>query len=341
MADRGWQIDLLVLNLDKADYLDYLSDKVKLINLDVKRARYSFLHLLKYIYKKRPNKILVFNYELVVVLVLLKILFRLKIKIIARNINTFSKISLTQNKKDLITKYFIQALINHFYFKADHIINQCIDMQKDLINLNPNLIKKTSVIYNPVSKHIEEYALKNDLNNIKKKEYLLCVGRLEKQKSFHYAIQGFADISSSFPDLRLKIVGQGSLETVLKQKAIELGVADRVDFEGYQKNIIPYYLYARGTILTSIFEGYPNVLIESIVLGTPVIAFNCASGPREIIENEINGYLVDPLNVDSLIGKLYVLLSKKFDRKKLTETVKQNQSENVSKLYENLIKYDI
>ena len=218
LAYRGWKIELVVLNLNNSDYLQNVSDKVKIINLNVTRARYSFLSLLKYINKFKPQKVLVFNYELSVILILLRILLKLKIRIISRNINTLSKINNLNIKQDLLTKHLIQPLINHFYFKSDHIVNQCLEMQKDLLILKPDLLEKTSVIYNPIEKQIEDYANKNDLINIEKKNYLLCIGRLEKQKSFHFAIEAFADLIKNFPDFRLKIVGKGSLEQSLKKR---------------------------------------------------------------------------------------------------------------------------
>ena len=340
LAYRGWKIELVVLNLNNSVYLQNVSEKVKIINLNVTRARYSFLSIVKYIYKFKPQKILVFNYELSVILILLRILLKLKITIISRNINTLSKIKNLNIKQDLLTKHFIQPLINHFYFKSDHIVNQCLEMQKDLLILKPDLLKKTSVIYNPIEKQIEDYAYKNDLFNIQKKNYLLCIGRLEKQKSFHFAIEAFADLIKNFPDFRLKIVGKGSLEQSLKKKAKELGISDLVDFEGYKKNIIPYYLHAKATILTSIYEGYPNVLIESIALGTPVVAFDCPSGPSEIIKNNVNGYLIKNGDLVSLKKKLNDLISKKFNKEILINTVKQNKSKHVSELYEKLINYN-
>ncbi|ENP8446623.1 glycosyltransferase [Vibrio sp. Vb0877] len=298
LVDNGWQVDLLVLHTNNAAYLERVSQKVNLVVLGVNHARHALLPLLRYIRQYKPERMLVFNYELAVLAVMLRSLFRFKTKIIARNINTFSKN--TTQPQGIWRRYIVIPFINHFYGQCDHIINQCQAMRDDLISVFPHLADKTSVIYNPVAKHVEDYAKAHDLSQIEKQDYLLCVGRLEKQKAFHYAIEGFAGIANEFPNLRLKIVGQGSLEQSLKQCAQDLGVADRVDFEGFQANMIPYYLHAKATLLTSLYEGFPNVLIESITLGTPVVAFDCPSGPREIIQEGVNGYLVEYLSIDDL-----------------------------------------
>ena len=338
LALRGWQVDLLVLNLNKEVYLNRLSEDVNIINLNIRHSRYSGLALLNYIFKNKPKALIVFSYELSVMLVILKNIFKLKVKIISRNVSTLS-IRIDQLKqKNFWSRYFVGPLIKFFYQKVDHVVNQCYAMREDLVREYPHLSKKTSVIFNPISIQISDYVKLHDLSLVKKKNYILCVGRLEKVKAFNYAIEAFAEIADRFPNLRLKIVGEGSLERALKKKANELSVLNRIDFEGFQKNIIPFYLNAQATVLTSLYEGYPNTLIESIALGTPVIAFNCKSGPKEIIQNNINGFLVRHLDVKDLEDKMINILNNNFDRKKIILTANNNQIEHVSKLYEKLIK---
>lgn len=331
LAEQGWQVDLVVLHLNNAPYHDRVSDKVNLVVLGVNHSRYAGLHLLKYIHQQKPRTVLVFNYELAVMLVMLRSVFRFKTRIIARNINTLSQ--KRNQAQGFWRKYVVKPLIDGFYCKADHVVNQCQAMREDLIALYPLLAEKSNVIYNPVAKHIEDYASSYDLSQVEKQGYLLCVGRLEKQKAFHYAIESFAGVVNEFPNLRLKIVGQGSLEESLKQCAIDFGVADRVDFEGFQKDIIPYYLHAKATILTSIYEGFPNVLVESITLGTPVVAFDCPSGPSEIIQDGVNGYLVGYQDVEDFKVKLVQILSAQLNAEDAQNTVKQNQVDEVVKLY--------
>jgi len=307
LAGRGWQVDLIVLHLHNAAYRDRVSEKVNLVVLGVNHARFSFGPLRKYLKTKRPEKILVFNYELAVLLVMIRGLTRQPFKIIARNVNTLS-----QNRsgvKGFWRRQVVQRLIDSLYCKVDHVINQCKGMEADFLALYSSLKGKTSVIYNPVNQIVEDAAKTIDFSNVEKEDYLLCVGRLEPQKAFYYAIEAFAGVAKGFSNLRLKIVGQGSLEQALKQCAINFCVADRVDFEGFQKDIIPYYLKARATLLTSLYEGFPNVIIESITLGTPVIAFDCPSGPSEIIQNGVNGYLVRYKDVKHLKDRINSLLN--------------------------------
>ena len=334
LVQQGWQVDLVVLHLNNSAYRDRVSDKVNLVVLGVNHARYAGLPLLKYIRNHKPEKVLVFNYELTVILVILRSIFRFKTKIIVRNITTFSQSR--KQAQGFWQKYIINPLIDRLYCKADQVINQCKGMREDLVERYPQLAEKSNVIYNPVAKHIEDYARSHELSHVEKQDYLLCAGRLEKEKAFHYAIEGFAGIAKEFPDLRLKIIGRGSLEQDLKQCAVDFGVAERVDFEGFQKDMIPYYLHAKATILTSLYEGFPNVLVESITLGTPVVAFDCPSGPSEIIQNGVNGYLVEYQDVEDFKQKLIRILLSNFNAIDVSHTANMNQVLQISKMYQAL-----
>ena len=334
-AAQGYKVDLVVLNLNNAVYQDRLYDQVNLIVLNVNHARYAAPALFKYIREEKPEKILIFNYELSVLLVLLRLSFGFKIKIISRNINTISQ---SRNlEKGFWRKFFLQRVVNKLYCKVDHVINQCNAMENDLLSVFPELNGRTSVIYNPVASHIEAYSKKIDLEKIEKQNYILCIGRLEEQKAFHYAIEAFSYLVNTLPGIRLKIVGKGSLDSSLKQLVFDLNISDRVDFEGFQKDIIPYYLYARATVLTSLYEGFPNTLIESITLGTPVVAFNCPSGPSEII-NQDNGLLVKHKNIKDLVSNLNFILNNSVSVSKVKKTSEKYKANVVFNHYVEVVK---
>jgi glycosyltransferase involved in cell wall biosynthesis len=298
LAKRGWQVDLLVLHLNEAAYIDRLSSSVNLVNLKAKRARYAAPALLWYFLKHKPKVLLVFKYELVDLSIILKFFFRLNLKIIARNISVYSE-SQAASKLSPIKKA-IEWIFGHSMTKIDCVINQSFAMEKDFLQVFPSLSNRSFVIHNPVAYHIEEYVRLNGIRENRDNNYVLCVGRLEEVKGFHYAIEAFSMIAKKFPSLRLVFVGAGSLKESLQEISLKLNVADRVDFEGLQKDVIPYYEKASLTLLTSFYEGFPNVLIESIVLGTPIVSFDCPSGPREILEDGKWGKLVPARDVRAL-----------------------------------------
>lgn len=302
---RGYDVELVVLSLNGSIRDNELSAKVNLINLGVVHSRYSALALWRYLRSAHPDTILSFNRQISVVLGLIRKITGLNFKLISRNI-IFLSIA-ESNKKGIWHGFIANYLIRKFYSLSDLVIAQSHSMKDDLVSYLKLPKDQVIVIHNPVCQQITEHSVRKD-SKLSKKDYLLCVGRLEAQKAFHYAIAAFAAVAFDRPTLRLKLVGKGSLESQLKAQAQTLGVADRVDFDGYQTDMIPYYLGAKATMLTSLYEGFPNVLVESIALGTPVIAFDCPSGPREIVINGRNGFLV-PYKDQKALAKAIVKVS--------------------------------
>lgn len=290
LAERDYKVELVVLSLKGAIRDKELSAKVDLISLGVGHARYSAPALWRYLRSSHPDTVLSFNRQISVVIGLLRKLTGINFKLVSRNIIFLSMAE--SNKKGLWHGFISKHLIIKFYALSDLIVAQSYAMKDDLITYLGLPESRVKVIHNPVSQEIVDFSLTHNLNNYEKKDYILCVGRLEEQKALHYAINAFASIAHDYPRFKLKIVGKGSLEHQLKKQVSALGLTDRVDFEGYQADMIPYYLSAKVTLLTSLYEGFPNVLVESVALGTPVVAFDCPSGPSEIVHDSINGFLV-------------------------------------------------
>ena len=145
-------------------------------------------------------------------------------------------IRLKELKKESYWSNLVSSnLIKIFYSNSDHVINQCEAMRQDLNSYFPKLINKSTTINNPISIKIDNFIKKHNLSQIKKKNYLLCIGRLEKQKAFQYAIEAFAKVSNKFPELRLKIVGTGSLENKLKKFVLIMRYQTRLILKGFRK----------------------------------------------------------------------------------------------------------
>lgn len=311
LAYLNYSVDLVVLGLNNAVWQRSLTGKVNLINLKVTHAHRSLFSIYRYLRKNKPEVVLSFNVQISVVLSLIRLFFKCKFKLASQSVTI---LSIDEREKKGIWHGFVSRLmIKKILVLSDIIIAQSSAGSNDLVEYLSLDRNKIVVINNPLNKRIEEYAKLRSLIDVPKENYLLCVGRLEKEKAFHYALDAFACLVPEYPLLRLKFVGQGSLEARLRIRANDLKVFDRVDFEGFQAEMIPYYLKAEATVLTSLYEGFPNCLVESIALGTPVVAFDCPGGVREIVEQEVNGFLVEHIALEQLVECLRKALSYKWN----------------------------
>ncbi|MCH8549180.1 MAG: glycosyltransferase [Balneolaceae bacterium] len=332
LTRRGWQVTVVVLHLNNAVRREELDEAVKLVVLGRNHARSVAPALLGFLRRRRPERILVFNHQLAVLLVILRHLVPGDLRIIARNINTLSQKRAVE--PSFWHRQVVQKLTRLFYGRVDRIVAQSEGMKSDLVASYGVSNEKVTTIHNPISAAFDGYSLQEPCERA---NYLLCVGRLEPQKAFHIAMGAFASLVGEYPDLRLKIVGRGSLEASLKRLSGELGVADKVDFEGYQEHITPYFLKAKLTLLTSLYEGFPNVLVESISLGTPIVAFDCKSGPSEIVVDGVNGFLVENTNTKDLIEKIKISISKQWDSQAIKNSSSKFERERIISHYEDVL----
>jgi glycosyltransferase involved in cell wall biosynthesis len=120
---------------------------------------------------------------------------------------------------------------------------------------------------------------------------VIGIGRLTRQKDFATLLRAFAVVRRQRP-ARLIILGEGEDRPALADLAMNLGIADDVDLPGFVAN--PYAILSRAAlfVLSSRWEGLPGVLIEALACGTKVVATDCPSGPREILDNGAYGQLV-------------------------------------------------
>ena len=120
---------------------------------------------------------------------------------------------------------------------------------------------------------------------------ILGAGRLTRQKDFHTLIRAFAQAREVRP-CRLIILGDGGQRDELLALATELGVAEDVDLPGFAANPYAWMRAADLFVLSSRWEGSPNVLTEAMACGTPVVSTDCPSGPRETLQDGRFGPLV-------------------------------------------------
>jgi glycosyltransferase involved in cell wall biosynthesis len=147
---------------------------------------------------------------------------------------------------------------------------------------------------------------------------LLAVGRLHSHKGFDLLLTAFASIQSYFPDWDLVILGEGPDREALQGQVQQLGLDERVAMPGRVGNVGQWYQSSDLYVLSSRVEGLSNTLLESMASGLPVVAFDCDTGPREIVRHGIDGALVSPPeDVDALAAHLSDLMAHPDKRKTL------------------------
>ncbi|MGD0961491.1 MAG: glycosyltransferase family 4 protein [Methylomonas sp.] len=133
---------------------------------------------------------------------------------------------------------------------------------------------------------------------------LLAVGRLHMQKGFDWLIESFCRLAPKYPDWDLVILGEGLQRGQLETLISESGFDERIFLPGQTGNVGEWYDIADVFVMSSRFEGFPNVLVEAMGYGLPVVSFDCDTGPGDIIRNDYDGLLVPADDVAALTASL-------------------------------------
>lgn len=142
-----------------------------------------------------------------------------------------------------------------------------------------------------------------------RQDWIVSAGRLEPVKGYDIVMAAFARVCAKAPGWRLIIAGEGKLNQSLRQLAADLGIEGRTDFVGHRTDIERLLGEAAIVALASRYEGFPNVLLESLGMGAAVIATDCKSGPAELISNGENGLLVPVDDVDAMADRMARLIA--------------------------------
>ena len=157
--------------------------------------------------------------------------------------------------------------------------------------------------------------------SLQREKIILGVGRLSYVKGFDMLVDAFAKVEA--PDWRLVITGEGDEREALESKIREYGLEDRVVLTGFVQDMEYYYKRASIYVLSSRAEGFPGGLCEAMGYGCAVVAFDCPTGPAEIIRSDIDGILVEPENVDALREQIALLIQNEEQRKLLGENARE------------------
>jgi len=199
-----------------------------------------------------------------------------------------------------------QLLMKHYYKRADGYVFQT-EEARDYFSFSKYIMSHSEVISNPLDKSFIAQNIKNGKNkeSANAKKIAMNVGRLEKQKDQVTLIEAFAQCHEKCPDWELRIYGEGSLHDYLMLLIKEKGLLESVFLCGNVDDIRGKMEEADLFILSSLYEGMPNALMEAMAMELPVISTDCpCGGPSMLTEGGKRGMLVPVSDVSALADKM-------------------------------------
>jgi len=242
---------------------------------------FSIKKLIETIKNNKKQNTVVFSMQSSMVSILVSKFY--KTKIVARNSeDPISSTIYADNYISSIIVFFLRFIIYNF---ADGILTNSYGSRNSLklFLINKNKIK---TIYNPYLLNIKKKP------NYKRKNLILSIGRLVKQKNFGTLIKGFSIFSKDYPNYKLIILGDGPEKQKLRQLIERLDCNKKIILKGWIKNTNKYFFNSKLFILTSLYEGLGNVFIDAVNNEIPCIYTNCKSGPNEILLGKKGGYQI-------------------------------------------------
>jgi glycosyltransferase involved in cell wall biosynthesis len=171
---------------------------------------------------------------------------------------------------------------------------------------------------------------------------VIAIGRYNYQKGFNFLIDAWALIRSQQPEWTLEIIGEGELGGLLQAQINKLELRDCVRLKPSTKQIEEEYAQASILAMSSRYEGLPMVLLEAQAMALPAVSFACKCGPKDIITDGDNGFLVPEGDVNALAGKILCLMDDEELRKRMGAAAKENSKrfseEVVMEQWEDLFK---
>lgn len=217
------------------------------------------------------------------------------------------------------------SFLTRFMYKNCYKIVSITNKSKELIEAKHHL-KNVQTIYNPID--IDTIKLKCDEPINFNSEFIIGVGQMETNiKQFDKLIDAYENSDLPKNKIHLILLGDGKLRESLKEIAYQKNIPEKVHFFGFQENPFRYIAKAKFFVLSSLNEGLPNVILESLACQTPVVSFDCLSGPSEMIINHQNGILVENQNVSKLTEAMNLFINDT----NLYDNCKKNSQKSIEK----------
>ncbi len=299
-AARGYEVELAVFRAEGPN-LAAVSPTVRVVSLDVTLWPLAPLAIRRYLSRERPGLLISALFHVNIFALAARLLLPLtRTRFIVTERNMLS-VHVRYSKRKTRHFFFLAARI--LYRFADKVVGVSKGVADDIQRIARLPDDKVTWIYNP-SASPEVLARAKAVADDPwfegaKPPVIVNVGRLEPQKDQHNLLKAFAKLPEAQRG-SLLILGQGSLQDELERLARDLGIEAQVRFAGYIDDPLPYMRSADLYVMSSLYEGFPNVLIEALLCGLPIVSTDCPSGPGEILGANEFGTLVARSDPDAM-----------------------------------------
>ena len=292
-------INNIVYTVDKRVSIVPLTDKFK---VNILNKFFRFINLFKFLYKIKPDVVFSFWTQPAIYSAIFSKFINFQVVYAERG-----------DPSDSEYTGLLGILRKFFFNRIDYFVFQTKGAQQYF----PSTIQNKSIIINnPVQIAYEEYPIPDYRNNV-----IVNVGRLHSQKNQMLLIDAFEKLVDEYPNYTLEIFGEGELRVEIEDHIANKGLQKSVKLKGTTNNLFEEIYHSKMFVLSSDYEGMPNALMEAMAIGLPSISTDCKpGGAREIIQNGVNGLIVERGNADSLYRamKYYIenpLIADKFAEK--------------------------
>lgn len=289
---QKFRLMLAVVDTSHSVYRADVPKDVELIDLGCSRVRQAIPRIIQLIWKHRPEVVFSTLGHLNLALAIVRPLLPNLTRYIARETSIVSHLPTAYK---IPFWWFLAYRL--FYGRLDKVVCQSRDMYEDLIQTFGFPSEKAVVIHNPFDgDHVRKMAgealctmAKKDVGSRSGAINVVAAGRLTFEKGFDLLIEAIALCGDS--RIRLALLGEGPMRDALQSLIVQNGLGDQVQLLGFKKNPYPYLAEADVFVLSSRFDGFPNVVLEALACGTPVIATPAPGGVGEIL-NGVEGCVV-------------------------------------------------
>jgi len=331
-SNKGHSVDLLLIKA-RGGHLQAVSDSVNKIKLGSDHSWLTLWPLVKYLRKEKPAALLAVKHRAIMVALIARRLAGVDTRIVGR---LGTNVSTALEGKSGFRKWLWHKSMQSIYPLADKLIPVSEGVSEDIHSISGIDKNKLEVIRNPVvtnkTLQLADEPLEHPWFANNQPPVILGAGRFTRQKDFPTLIRAFAQLHQQ-KECRLIILGKGGDQQACLELAQSLDVEKDIDFPGFDSNPFRYMRHADLFVLSSAWEGSPNVLCEALAVGTPVVSTNCPSGPFEILQNGKYGILVPVGDADALTKAMTQTLAQPLGSETLRQAVAEYTAERSARRY--------